>query len=190
VLRSIPLDRQVTNEVEMGMSVAADGKTAVIAATDVGKGGGASHLFLVDLVTGKTESLSSSPDISEDMPVFASSDTVIFVGGIPNADAPDGWVGLLTLGSKAVRRLTPKGQVARSADVVFGAHSVIYDAFPISDRSALGLWTVDLSGGEPASVLKHADAGYPSWYKNGQWVLITEAGNPSTHGDLHLLPVK
>jgi hypothetical protein len=114
-----------------GMAVRADGKVAVVAAREPSDFETQTDLVEVDLSTGESRNLTSTPDLFEGSPAYVDNDTVVFDNGkiVGLTQGPNGWIGVLDVGSGAVRQLTPDEQAAGNPAVVGDGSAVVYDAF-------------------------------------------------------------
>jgi hypothetical protein len=167
-----------------GMAVRPDGKVAVVAAQEPSDFDIPSDLVEVDLSTGGSRNLTSTPDLAEELPVYVDNETLVFSAGkiVGLTQGPNGWIGVLDVGSGAVRRLTPDDQAAGSAAVVGGGSAVVYDAFPPPNRDQQALWWVPLSGGQP-TMLFPLDGRRPASFANSNTILYAKTGTVGGRAD-------
>ena len=172
-VRAIDLD--VAIEIQGGLTVRADGKVAVVAAEAPSIMTEPSDLLEVDLDTGRTRPLLSTPDIDESEPVFVGEQIVIEEW--PRVDAPrrPGYVSLFDPSTGRVERRTPDGMS------IFGFAPSPDGRFFVLDASTHGRQdrmyrAVPTEGGEPVPL--HDGAGAFALHPSGTRLVIATTNAP------------
>jgi Tol biopolymer transport system component len=186
LLRRIAVDRPLRVE-STGLAVGPGGRTAVLAAAGPGTLDVPTDLYLLDLATGKTVRLTSTPSLSETNPVFVSRSTLAVTESLDMRSA-NGVIALLDLATGRARRLTPRTQYATAAAAWPRRARILYSAAD-RDGSGRGLYAVAPSGLHRKLVLGGA-FNYPSVAPDGRRVLVSVTGQPGAFGrlGLHELP--
>jgi hypothetical protein len=138
------------------MDVSPDGTRAIIAAREPGLTGSPSDLYLVDLETGRTQSVTNTIGTHELSPTFVDADTIAYVEGESTlgAGVPNGTVRTLDLVAGQSSVVSGPSFVARSVAAGEGSGEIIYDGFELGDRGSQGVWLVTRGVEEPMSLVE------------------------------------
>jgi hypothetical protein len=151
------LDKPFSAGAGYGVTVDRRGARAVVVteARDAIGGRRRLDLALVDLTTGRVTPLVPTPDADESAPLFTDDDHLVFsrrVGAGPGALME------LTLGSGALRRLSPEGEDAKAVGIVRDTLPVYAAGRP---GDAVTVYAITANGGRVA--MGHQPAGTAVW---------------------------
>lgn len=112
------------------------GRKAVVAAQEPSESSEYTDLYELDLESGALRRLTMTDQVAEDEPALIDADRLAFNGGLLADDfgGPNGWVGVLTLATGEVRRLTPESQTAGTPAVSPDGGTIVY---PRATRAGL-----------------------------------------------------
>jgi Tol biopolymer transport system component len=186
-IRSITLSTPLN--VDHGLSVSRDGKTAVVAGSPPGLGNESStDLYQVDLASGATEQLTRTPSVVETSPHYLPDQSVAYIandGSVTGSSDPTAgaWVAVLDSGTGKSRAITNREVIGvTDAAPTPDGRFVVFTASPsVHNVPTDGLYAVPVAGG-PATML-FADPGGQSPSvgpdEAGVW---TEAGSNGAGG--------
>lgn len=163
-----------------------DGRRAVVAAQEPSSLSGYTDLYELDLQSGALKRLTTTDQVAEDEPALIDADRLAFNGGVLAGDfgGPNGWVGMLTLSTGEVRRLTPESQTAGTPTVSPDGTTIVYPGFPGNENSQNALWKVPVAGGEPQLIVER-DVHDPAFLRDGASVVGQVGGS----GQLEVIPL-
>ena len=177
VIRHINIDRAQFGA--SGLAVSPDGRTALFPASDPGPFDEAETLWRLDLNTGRTDSLRPASDGEfYGYPIFIGDNSAIITGGAAKATGPRGWLGIVSLTTGEIVRLSTPGQVVGEPTVTPDLKHVVYSSFPTEDRARGGLWTIDLRKPAAPRLLASTNGQFPQLLPGARQALVVQSGPP------------